>query len=102
MAENQDIYPILDVGTFSGSASISPGRRIRVKMGSDIPMTIYGVDAADRVAGNQDWGWEGTVPDVVTLNAILESGDHLRLQVTLSGVAGFQDVSSVIVPVVEG
>lgn len=97
IAENQDQFYILQCGTLTGSATISDGARIRVKLGDDISMAEYGTPAV----GEEDWGFEGTVPDLITQGAVLEHGDQLRLIVTLDGMAGFKDVVSKLVKVVE-
>lgn len=96
-AENQEQFYILQCDTLTGSATLSPGARIRVKIGDDIAMAGYGT----AVVGNEDWGWEGTIPDLITQSAVINNGDQLRLIVTLSGLAGFQEVVSKLVKVVE-
>jgi hypothetical protein len=97
-AENQDIFSILNFSSATGSSAVSAGSRIRCKIGDDIAVTgEYGT----AVAGNDDWGWEATIPDVLTQSAVIRSGDTLRLVVTLSGIAGFQDIESILARVVE-
>jgi hypothetical protein len=96
-AENQEVFPILDAGVPISGVVVQLDARIRVKVGSDIPMAGYGT----AVAGNQDWGWEGTIPDIIGGGSTLGRGETIRLTVTLSGVAGFADVHSILVPLVE-
>lgn len=96
-AENQDVFDILQCDTLTGSATLSPGARIRIKLGDDIDMDEYGT----AVVGTQDWGWEGIIPDLLTQSAVIEDGDTLRLIVTLSGLATFKEVVSLVVKVVE-
>lgn len=98
IAENQEVFDILDVGA-GGASNVDPGRRIRVKLGPTIVMTEYPVGT--HVAGNDDWGWEGTVPDLLGNFAEVRAGDLVRIVVTLSGVAGLQDVESILAKVVE-
>ena len=96
IAKNQERFYILRLGPL-GSETVSPGARIRIKIGDTITMTEYGTP----VAGNDDWGWEATIPDLLTQSAVIGKGDTLRLIVTLSGLANFKEVVSTTVKVVE-
>lgn len=101
VAENQEQFYILQCDTLTGSATLSPDARIRVKLGDDIPMTEYPQPVVTHAVADVDWGWEGTIPDLITQSAVIENGDQLRLIVTLSGLPEFKEVVSKLVKVVE-
>lgn len=98
VAENQDVFAIVDVGS-GVAATVDIGRKIRARIGPGIAMAEYPVGV--HTAGDDDWGWEATLPDILGSSAELVAGDIVRLHVTLSGVAGLQDVQSVLATVVE-
>ncbi len=94
-APNQELFRILDVTGLSGGGTISPGRRVRVQLGSDIAMTEYGT----AVAGADDYGFEGTIPDTLTPS---QAAQAIRLEVTCIATAGTtKDISSIIESFVE-
>lgn len=86
---------VFDVLTFSPSFSVAVNahRKIRRKLGNDIAMTQYGT----AVAGADDWGWEGLIPDTMTN---LRPGMVLECEVRFNGGAGLADVRTLMLPVV--
>ena len=89
-APNQDRFRILDVTGLSGGGPISPGRRVRVKLGADITMDEYGTP----VAGADDYGFEAILPDTVTPTKVAQG---IRLEVTCIATTGpTQDIDSIV------
>ena len=91
-ALNQPLFYILIVAPAFGAA-INAYRKIRCKLGNDITMTQYGT----AVAGADDWGWEGLIPDTL---ANLRPGQTLEAEVRFNGGAGLADVKTLRLPVV--
>jgi hypothetical protein len=95
VAPNQDNFLVLALAGMSGGSNITPGNRVRVKLGSDQVMSQYG-DSAD---GDGNWGWETTLSDTLSPT---KAGYTLRLVATCVASGGTPvDVESIIVPTVE-
>jgi len=75
-AIDQPLYDLL-ILTAGSSTLISAGRNIRRKFGADVTMSEYGTV----VAGSEDWGWKGVIPDTLDLKV----GTNLLVEIRFTG-----------------
>ena len=90
----QPLYDLI-ITTAGSSTPISAGRAVRQKIGSDVAMSEYGTV----VAGSEDWGWKGIIPDTTDLKV----GMTLLIEIRFTGSGGgLNDKVSFLLPVVGG
>lgn len=93
-AIDQPLYDLL-ILTVGSTTAISAGRQIRRKYASDVTMSEYGTV----VAGGEDWGWKGVIPDTLDVKV----GVNLLVEIRFTGSGGgLNDKVSFNLPVVGG
>jgi len=93
-AIDQPLYDLL-ILTVGSTTAISAGRMVRRKYGADVSMSEYGTV----VAGGEDWGWKGVIPDTLDVKV----GVDLLVEIRFTGSGGgLNDKVAFVLPVVGG